>query len=779
MRLKFSALALAGLLFIPPASAQQQALVIPFTGAVAAPSSAPAGGGVFPFRFTIYDAPTAGIALHREEQRVLIAGARYTALIGQTRLLPASLMTLAERLWLEVEVDFDGDGFEPDEVLLPRVYLAPHLPARGPATGAPSVPSSPASTGLVPRGGAVLDLPPLPTPPPAETPSPGPQGPAGPPGERGEKGEPGPEGPPGPGGPPGLSGIDAVPPAPPTGLRILRGRTSGRPELLLHWEDSPSTTVLAYAIYAASAPFEAAELTSLQRQIALGRSASIPLVPGAGDLWLRLSAVNRSGIEGPLSDPLRLDLAPRLAYVAGQAGRPGQAGHALYVRTRADENPLRVGPVSPTPGARQAIKWSPSGGALAYLSRETPQGPMRLYALDLKRPAEASDKTLARALTEDAVDFAWLPSGDALAYLARADGRVSLLVEGVPLGSAAPARPRRQWDLAGEAVSLEPSPDGRSIALVLDGPTPNAMGLRLADLDQEADVEPRVVSPGRILQYAWSPSGKALAFRAVSALSSRSLSPTVPAALHGFIDGPADPTPGDESRSLAQAVTSFAWAPDGRRLAWVAQVPEAATEILYVGSPTASATPERIYAESEATIAPPCWHPDGSRLAFVVRRGPELGDALYLAEPEGWFPPQRVALRAEHAIKIGADLAFSPEGSRLAFRADAETPGKMELYVMGLADAEPRRVSHALKPLGSVDQIGWAPDGRHLAYRALGEGAGLYEVHIAYPDRGLAEPAAALPFLGSAPQFAWSTWGYVPRLDGWWIATGQPMPHVD
>jgi hypothetical protein len=103
-------------------------MVVPYTGAVdPTPALAAKGGGIFPFRFEIFDASTGGKLLHSEEQRVVITGARFVVLIGQTRLLPADLLPQADRLWLQVSADLNENGFGGEDLIKPRVNLGPHF----------------------------------------------------------------------------------------------------------------------------------------------------------------------------------------------------------------------------------------------------------------------------------------------------------------------------------------------------------------------------------------------------------------------------------------------------------------------------------------------------------------------------------------------------------------------------------------------------------------------------------------------------------------------------
>ena len=159
-------------------------------------------------------------------------------------------------------------------------------------------------------------------------------------------------------------------------------------------------------------------------------------------------------------------------------------------------------PVSRTPGASFAPRYSPDGRRLAYAVDLTGGENYRLFVLDRAR-GDTLDLTpdVAFALQPD---FCWSPDGSQLALLADRDGCFDAYLlpscGGALTKALATGHPCR---------AAEWSPDGRWLAVEADG-----RGLdRLLYLLPLAGGEPRPLGDGINARHpAWSPDGRRLAF---------------------------------------------------------------------------------------------------------------------------------------------------------------------------------------------------------------------------------------------------------------------------
>ena len=103
--------------------------------------------------------------------------------------------------------------------------------------------------------------------------------------------------------------------------------------------------------------------------------------------------------------------------------------------------------------------------------------------------------------------------------------------------------------------------------------------------------------------------------------------------------------------------------------------------------------------------------PDGSRVAYV--EGQHSGYAIYVAERNAASAtPQRISAAADSAHHDETDIAWSPDGKRLAFLSDAESAGQLQLYVSNL-DGRPAQKLTTLT--GFLDGPAWSPDGKQIS----------------------------------------------------------------
>ncbi len=110
--------------------------------------------------------------------------------------------------------------------------------------------------------------------------------------------------------------------------------------------------------------------------------------------------------------------------------------------------------------------------------------------------------------------------------------------------------------------------------------------------------------------------------------------------------------------------------------------------------------------------------PDGKRVAWVESlrektKAPSPVSAisvLDLSSPSA--TARRIIGGKGTAARVEHDLAWSPDGHRLAFLSDREQPGQLQLYVVAAGEVSGRKVTNLT---GSLAKPRWSPDGKVLA----------------------------------------------------------------
>lgn len=181
------------------------------------------------------------------------------------------------------------------------------------------------------------------------------------------------------------------------------------------------------------------------------------------------------------------------------------------------------------------------------------------------------------------------------------------------------------------------------------------------------------------------------------------------------------------------------WDPEGRSLVFLAASAEGRT-LLYRTAEEEGATPEPLltqplYEHPQQVVL----SPDGQRLAFTAEE--EGQNWLFVGRPGE--PAERVALVGE--LKAPAPLAWSPEGSRLAFGRRAEQD--YSLYVLSLEGGGTALDLHFQAPCQAV---AWSPDGQKLAFINPQNGPPcLYVFSFTPPRLRLYQPVADLRLVWS------------------------------
>jgi Tol biopolymer transport system component len=216
-------------------------------------------------------------------------------------------------------------------------------------------------------------------------------------------------------------------------------------------------------------------------------------------------------------------------------------------------------------------------------------------------------------------------------------------------------------------------------------------------------------------------------------------------------------------------VGSFAWAPDSSRVAFLANKDVNNQIELYSVQPNGDDLEEVSDLGASGNVIAFAWAPDASLLAYTANPDPiTAAFELFTARPDGSFSSIKIS-----GASIEGDVDtfhWAPNSDYIAYRADQDVIDRLELYVAlpGVADSG-LKVSGPMAPAlpnGNVVDFAWSPDSSRVAYRADQVSANQVELFSSTPDGGINDvvsgplvsggsvEAPDPPFSGAA--FIWS-----------------------
>lgn len=396
------------------------------------------------------------------------------------------------------------------------------------------------------------------------------------------------------------------------------------------------------------------------------------------------------------------------------------------------------------------MSWSSDGSKIAFLADKEVDETFELYvaAASGGAPVKVSGALVAGGNVKG---FAWSHDGSRIAYTADqdVDGKVELytsLASGAGNVKVSGAIP------TGGGVDLfNWAPDGSRIAYRVTG---NALKQELhTNLPAgggDVTVSGIAAAADLPIRFTWSPNSSRLAFENYEdGLSGAELYTVAP-------NGTSKVRVSGGVGVASDAILG-AWAPDGSRLAYLLHIS---------GSPTVLYTVKPDGSDSAPFVASgvPTWAPDGSRLAYVADAENDGSLDLHTAKPDG-TEDKIVSLPMVKGGNVGwyngngLSFAWSPDSQRIAYYADQEVDGTIDLYDALAAGGQNHRVSNPL-PAGALmaAYFRWSPDSARLAYEVDGTGSDLF---TATPNGALnsATQVSILPASGSVGIFIWSNDG--------------------
>ncbi len=224
-----------------------------------------------------------------------------------------------------------------------------------------------------------------------------------------------------------------------------------------------------------------------------------------------------------------------------------------------------------------------------------------------------------------------------------------------------------------------------------------------------------------VSSFAWSPDGRKLAVVSAYEDPGRDKS-----AIYAV-----DLQSGEQRRLTSFGKNCYAsWAPDGTRLAL--SLGDDRSSDIYVT--TLDAHGRRI-TDSQSTAVWPIWSPDGKKVAYTVTNtsGTESSNAgIYIAEADG-SQKKRITDMATYGI------AWSPDGTKLLLRVVGG------IFLIDAGGGDPVRIK---APTNNLLDATFSPDGKEVMFRSKYEGDwNLYAVDLqSQKCRRLTEQLTAFMF---------------------------------
>ena len=327
------------------------------------------------------------------------------------------------------------------------------------------------------------------------------------------------------------------------------------------------------------------------------------------------------------------------------------------------------------------------------------------------------------------IDFAWAPDSSRIAFVyAPSDtpGATTQLLT-VIAGGDFSAQQSVSGPLAPGATvnDFEWSPDSSRLAYRV------AESLFTATPEGKERVEvsdPLVIQ--QITTFAWAPDGSRIAYLA------NELSTILP-------DG-SDRTPVNGILPIGRSVVGFQWSPDSTRLAYLADLDTDDVLELFTDSPRGG-------ARAKVNAALPAgqgvqgfsWAPDGSRLGYYS------GNRLYTGNPPA-APSSQVGVGlVGDLLLVGKPFEWSPDSQWIAYGAEQDIADVLEFYVASSDGSNNQKVSGAMAAGGYAqfpiaDQV-WSPDSTRVLYRADETGDGALEVFSSVRDGSASDQLSVTP----------------------------------
>lgn len=402
----------------------------------------------------------------------------------------------------------------------------------------------------------------------------------------------------------------------------------------------------------------------------------------------------------------------------------------------------------------KSAAWSPDSTKIIFLADIDTENMDELHMAN----RDGTDLHKINGFTSGVVeigDYAWSPDGHYVVYKvynlnqpSQVIGINSHVVGTVSGQTGYSVRLNPTLTSGGSLKDFAWSSNSTNVAYLADQETPgeNELYISSANLSQMSTKASHDLDTGsNVSEFSWSYDGSLLAYLATTASTAALYTSTSDVATKGQL----------VSQSLPGDIHSFAWSPVANQLLYMADTGEAYELFLSAGdgSNIGLAMSDALVnagTSRSGSVLSFAWSPDGSRVAY--RADQETADVaeLFLSAANRGFIGDKIsaALRASGDV---LDFAWSPDSNRLAYRAAGAIPGVVGLYVSTVDGAAiGQQVSSRNVPdhadIG-VYKYAWASDSEALTYRGAETTPGVVELYASLANGHIRGASLSGPFV--------------------------------